>query len=282
MKPKAAFRAIPTTISGTDCGSLPGPLLGTIRMLLAGCAMAGLIGQAAAQTPVEHSSEVRMQLDFVVPAPALAKFLPAGWEPNIAKAGAAKDCNVRMIFIDRVDITKPDGQPATPGSNQLVYLAVPIKQTVGGTGGQMLIYGLTADPKDAPGPHGVYVHANAHRMERSTSVAAGKPTLTEEHWEFAAPSGEHMEVRLKYERAAARKTGSEVKFFSSINPGFYQIFKIDQGLDIMRNATVPVRDRVTEFSYKAGGGKIAPLFDGTERVVSIDALHWYNRSVSQP
>lgn len=266
MEPKAALEAI----------------LGATRVLLAGCAMAGLIGQADAQTLVEHSAEVRMQLDFVVPPAALSTFLPAGWEPNIATAGPAKDCNVRMIFIDRVDITKPDGSPATPGSNQLVYLAVPIKQPSTNTSGQMLIYGLTADPKDAPGPHGVYAHANTHRMERSTSAAAGKPTLTEEHWEFAAASGERMEVRLKYERAAARKISTEVKFFSSINPGFYQIFKIDQGLDIMRNATIPVRDRVPEFSYKAGGGKIAPLFDGTERVVSIDALHWYNRGVHQP
>ena len=255
---------------------------GAIQALLAGCAMAGLIGQAAAQTMVEHSSEVRMQLDFVVPPAALAKFLPAGFEPNIATQGPAKDCNVRMIFIDRVDITKPDGNPASPGSNQLVYLAVPVKRAGSSEAAQMLIYGLTADPKDAPGPHGVYAHANTHRMARSTSVAAGQPTLTEEHWEFAAASGERMEVRLKYERAAARKTSNEVKFFSSVNPSFHQIFKIDQGLDIMRNSTVPVRDRVTEFSYKAGGGKIAPLFDGTEKVVSIDALHWYNRGVYLP
>ena len=91
-----------------------GARIGGMAALLAGCAMAGLIGQASAETMVEHSSEVRMQLDFVVPAPALAKFLPAGWEPNIATQGPAKDCNVRMIFIDRVDITKPDGSPATP------------------------------------------------------------------------------------------------------------------------------------------------------------------------
>src|SRR5262249_58802427 len=97
-----------------------------------------------------------------------------------------------MIFIDRVDITKPDGSPATPGSNQLVYLAVPIKQSSGSNNGQMLIYGLTADPADAPGPHGVYVHANTHRMERSTSGSAGKPTLTEEQREFAAASGEPL------------------------------------------------------------------------------------------
>src|SRR5437870_7173188 len=144
-----------------------GARIGGMAALLAGCAMSGLVGQASAETMVEHSSEVRMQLDFVVPGPALAKFLPSGWEPNIATQGPAKDCNVRMIFIDRVDITKPDGSPATPGSNQLVYLAVPIKQSSGSENGQMLIYGLTADAKDAPGPHGVYAHASTNRMARS-------------------------------------------------------------------------------------------------------------------
>jgi hypothetical protein len=239
-------------------------------------AVAGWAAQASAETFVEHSSEVRMQLDFVVPPAALAKFVPAGFDMNVATQGAAKDCNVRMIFIDRVDITKQDGSVADPGSSQLVYLAVPVKQ------GQLLIHGLTANPKDAPGPHGVYQLATTYKVSRSTTANAGSPTMTDEHWEFAAASGEHMQVTLKYERAAARKASNEVKFYSAANPSFFQIFKIDQGLDIMRNATIPVRDRVKEFSVKAGGGKIAPLFDGTEKVVSIDALHWYTRGVYLP
>jgi hypothetical protein len=258
--------------------------LGTrgLHLLLTGIALAALPAQASAETFVEHSAEARMQLDFVVPDAALKKFLPAGFEPNVATQGPAKDCNLRMIFIDQVDITKQDGTPAQPGSNQLVYLAIPIKQTGTNTLGQMLIFGLTADPKDAPGPFGVYALAKDHGMSRSTSEDAGKPAITQEHWEFAAASGERMELNLRYERGTARRGSQETKFWSSVNPNFYQIFKIEQGLDIMRNATVPVRDRVAEFSYKATGGKIAPLFDGTERVVSIDALHWYNRGVYLP
>jgi hypothetical protein len=259
-----------------------GVRIGALRALTVGCAVSGFAAAASAQTFVEHSAEVRMQLDFVMPDAAVRKFLPARFESNVATQGAAKDCNVRVIFIDRVDITKQDGSPADPGSNQLVYLAVPIKQTASNTLGQMLIFGLTADAKDAPGPFGVYTHANSHRMTRSTTGGDGKPAMTEENWVFSAPSGEHLEVSLTYERAAARKTANETKFFSATNPGFQQIFKIEQGLDIMRNATVPVRDRVTKFSYKGSGGKIAPLFDGTERVVSIDALHWYNRGVYLP
>lgn len=251
-------------------------------MLLAVCALAGVLRTASAQTFIEHSAERRMQLDFVVPAEALKALLPAGWEPNIATSGAAKNCNLRMIFIDRIDITKGDGNPADRGSNQLVYLAAPVKQPATNTLGQMLVFGLTADVKDAPGPFGVYLHASSHRMERSTSVGTGKEPLTEEHWEFTAPGGEHLEAHLKYERGVARRNSNETKFFSATDPNFLQVFKIEQGLDIMRNATTNVRDRVKEFSYKASGGKLASLFDGSERVVSIDALPWYNRAVYTP
>jgi hypothetical protein len=234
---------------------------------------------ACAETFVEQSAEFRMQLDFVVPDAALKKFLPTGWEPNVATQGPAKDCNLRMIFIDRVDITGADGAPI--GSNRLVYLAAPVKQSGSSNAGQMIIAGLTADPKDAPGPFGNFELATTVRMDRSVAASA-KDALMEETWEFVAGNGERMEVHLKYERAPARKGGSEVKFFSPTNPASYQIFKVEQGLDIMRNATVPVRDRVKEFSYKAGGGRLGPLFDGSERVVSIDSFHWYNRGIYLP
>ena len=241
---------------------------------------AGPFDQARAETFVEHNAEFRMQLDFVVPDAALRKFLPAGWEPNVATQGPAKDCNLRLIFIDRIDITRADGQPT--GSSRLVYLAVPVKQGGSASAGQMIIAGLTTNPKDAPGPFGNYELATSHRMERSVAGGTAKETMMEEHWEFAAASGERLEVHLKYERAPARKGSNEVKFFSPADPTAYQIFKIEQGIDIMRNATVPIRDRVQEFSYKAAGGRLGPLFDGTERVVSIDSFHWYNRGVYLP
>src|SRR5712692_7905332 len=145
----------------------------------AGLAAALVLGTATLQTHaetfVEHSAEFRMQLDFVVPDAALRKFLPAGWEPNIATQGPAKDCNLRMIFIDRVDITGADGNPI--GSNRLVYLAIPVKQSGSSTVGQMIIAGLTTEAKDAPGPFGNYELATNHRMERSVGGSAGKDTL---------------------------------------------------------------------------------------------------------
>ena len=246
--------------------------------LLAVCVMGGWVRAADAQSLVEQSAEARMQLDFHVPDAALKAMLPAGVEPAIATTGAAKDANLRMIFIDRIAVTAPDGAPT--GSGQMVYLAIPIKQAAPNPIAQMLIYGLTSDPKEAPGPFGVYQLASTHRMERSTIADA--PAQTTENWEFAAASGEHMELHLKYDRGIGRKASNETKFFSSVNPGFYQIFKVDQNLDIMRNATITVPDKVKEFQYKASGGKIAALFDGSERVLSIDCLSSYNRAIYAP
>lgn len=249
-----------------------------LASLLAACAMGGLVRAADAQTLLQQSAEARMQIDFHVPDAALKAMLPAGVEPAVATAGAAKDANLRMIFIDRIAVTAPDGAPV--GSGQMVYLAIPIKQAAPAPIAQMLIYGLTSDPKDAPGPFGVYQLASTHRMERSTIADAQAQTT--ENWEFTAASGEHMELHLKYDRGIGRKASNETKFFSSVNPSFYQIFKVEQNLDIMRNATITVPDKVKEFQYKAAGGKIAALFDGSERVLSIDCLSWYNRAIYAP
>jgi hypothetical protein len=238
-----------------------------------------LAGPAKAQTLVDQAAEFRMQIDFAVPDAALRKFLPADWESAVATQGPAKDCNIRVIFIDRADITNGEGVPT--GSNRMVYLAAPVKQTGTNNAGQMIVAGLTADAKEVPGPFGNYEQATSHSMARSLKDD-GKVTTGEETWSFAAASGERLDIHIKYERGPARKGSQEVKFFSPSNPSSYQIFKVDSGIDIMRNATVPMRDRVSEFSYKITGGRLAAMFDGTEKVLSLDSFHWYNRGIYQP
>jgi hypothetical protein len=248
-----------------------------VALLLVAC---GLARPMHAETLLEHSAETRMQVDFVVADAALKTFLPAGWETDVATAGGAKDCNLRMIFVDRSDITGPDGAPK--GTSQLVYLEVPVKKPGANLAGRMVIDGLTADAKDAPGPFGVYKAAASHRLERSTIGAAGQPIQTAENWEFTGPGGERIELHVKYERRVARRGMGELKLFSGADPSFYQIVRLAQGLDPMRNATVPSRDTVSEFQYKGTGGILGTLFDGRERVVSIDSIHWNDRAIYLP
>ena len=257
----------------------------THRMAFTGALIAASLllstQSATAQTMLEQAAEHRFQLDFRVNDAALAKMLPAGWEPVIATQGPAKDCNLRMIFIDRVAIMGGDGKPAPRSTARLVYLAIPVKQTAGGAVGQMIIHGLTEHAADAPGAFGVYQHASTAKMSR-TAAASGGTMIGAEEWEFAAASGERMELHVEYERGPANKGGVEVKFFNPNDPSKFQIFKTDQAIDIMRNPTTNPPDHIRKFSYKAGGGRIAALFDGTEKVVSWDSFPWYIRTVSVP
>jgi hypothetical protein len=236
---------------------------------------------AHAETMVEYSSETRFQLDLKVPDAALAAYLPAGFTPNVAAQGAAKDCNLRAVFIDRVTINGPDGRPIGKGSNRLVYLVAPVKDP-SGANVQLVIAGLTEDPADSPGPFGNYLQATTHIMQRSTSDTTG-PILDSQDWNFAAATGEHLELHIKYERGVGNKGNpADTKFFSPKNPSFYQISRQEQVLDILRNVTTTPADRVKEFSFKGSGGSYAQLLDGAEKVLSWDNIIWIHRSVLLP
>jgi hypothetical protein len=241
----------------------------------------GAAPHARAEIVLEQAAEHRFQLDFHVPDAALQKMLPQGWAPAIATAGPAKDANLRMIFIDRMDVVGADGKPVGRGSARMVYLAIPVKQSAGEQTGQMIIAGLTDNTADVPGAFGVYQYAATAKMTRSVTSSGGASTATED-WDFASAGGEHMQVHVKYERAPAAKGGGEVKFFNPSDPSKYQIFKTEQATDITRNATTNPPDRVKEFSYRATGGRIGALFDGNEKVLSWDSQPWYNRTVIAP
>jgi len=251
-----------------------------LRLVTLSALAALMAPQAGAETFVENSAEVRLQLDFQVADAAIKKVLPAGWETDVATSGGAKDCNLRMIFVDRIAVTGPND--AATGTSQFVYLEVPVKKPGAGLAGRMVIDGLTANPNDAPGPFKVYQAATSHRMDRTNSAKPGQPVQIVEDWDFVGPNGAHMGLHLKYERGVPRKGGGELKLFSGADPNFYQIVKISQGLDPMRNVTVPARDLISEFSYTAAGGNLGMLFDGKERVISIDSIQWHNRAISLP
>src|SRR5262245_43383494 len=112
----------------------------------------GFGNRISAETPVESSVESRFQLDLHVHEAALLPLLPAGWTLNVATQGAAKDANLRAVFIDRITINGPDGKPVGKnGSNRLVWLVAPVKDSAGASA-QLVIGGLTEDPADTPGP----------------------------------------------------------------------------------------------------------------------------------
>lgn len=250
--------------------------------LVLGTATAGGPGNVSSQTIVEHSSELRFQLDLQVPSAALDAFIPPGFTLNISQQGAAKDANLRAIFIDRITINGPDGPPVGRGSNRLVYLAAPVRSPAG-ENVQLIIAGLTNDQSDVPGPYGVYLKATAHSFERSTSAFGEGPVIETQHWLFEAATGEHLEMHITFERGVANKgNASDRKFYSAKDPQSYRITRQEQVLEILKNVTTNPPDRVRAFSFRAGGGSYADLFDGTERVLSWDNILWVNGPVLVP
>jgi hypothetical protein len=241
-----------------------------------------LVPPAAAQTSapagnvLEQSSEYRFQLDLHVNDAALAKMLPAGWVTNAAVQGAAKDANLRLILVDAQNIVGPDNKVLGKGANRIAMLAAPVKS--GSDTGQMILGGISEDSA-VPDAYGVFLTATSVKMSRGTSDANGVVTCIDD-WDFEAAGGEHFVLHLKYVRGPANKGGGATKFYNPTNPSQYQISTTEQTTDITRNVTTNPPDRVLEFSLKAGGGKYAALFDGSEKPLSWDSQPTFVRVVS--
>ena len=250
-------------------------------MLLLVCTWVGAVPTASAQTLVESSAEARFQLDLQVPQAALTHLIPAGWTMNVSTWGAAMDANLRAIFIERMTINGPEGRPLGDGSNLLVYLTVPVTNAAGDNV-QLVIGGITEDPADAPGPFGNYLAATTHTLRRTTESGMG-PIIETQDWVFEAATGEYLRMSISFERGVGNsRPARETRFYSAKNPNFYQISKQQQVLDILRNVTTNPTDRVRAFSFSAGGGSYADLFDGTEKLLSWDNIVWLNREVYLP
>jgi hypothetical protein len=238
---------------------------------------------AAAGKVIESSNETRFQMDYHVPDAVLAAMMPAGFTSSVAATGPAKDCNLRVIFIDRVTINGPDGRPLGKGSSHLIYLEAPAKDA-SGANVRVVIGGLTDDPADAPGPFGNYLLATSRKVQRTTTADGTGPTLDAQDWLMEAAGGERIEMHVKYERGVAMRGArpQDVRIYSARNASIVQISSQEQVLDILRNTTTNPPDRVKEYAFKAGGGSYAKLFDGTEKPLSWDNVLWLNRTVTVP
>jgi len=234
-----------------------------------------------AQKLTETSTEVRFQLDLHVPEDALKGFLPAGWTSNVATQGAAKDANLRAIFVDCLAINGPDGKPLGNGSNRYVYLVAPVKDP-SGANVQLVLGGLTDDPANAPGPWGNFLLAATHKVKRGTSAESGS-NVDSQDWVFAVPTGEHIEMHIQFQKGVGnRGKRTETKYYSAKDPALYQDSQQEQVLDILRNVTTNPPDRVRKFSFKASGGAYAKLFAGPVPVLSWDNILWIDRAVTKP
>ena len=245
-------------------------------LALAAATVLGAV-RAEGQGMTEWSAEARTVLSFHVPDAAAQALLPAGWTVDPSTGAANKGANLTVTVMERLLVQDAQGKNMRSGTIRYAVMSVPARHTDGRTS-PMIVLGIS--PEGA-GAYGAYLTANVSRLERASSATAEEAGRAEETWEFGAATGDRLELRLAYRRAAPVKAQVQTTVRSGVHPAFTRTYRISQASDVIRSLTNPV-DRVESLQFKATGPRFAPLFDGTERLLSLPGIPWYVREISIP
>lgn len=226
---------------------------------------------------VGSNVDVRTTIAFKVSDAAVQQLVPEGWDISPPAAGPIAGSNVFVVLIDSFSNTGAEGSPAAPFRG--VVLAIPVKKKGAIPAVIMVVYGITAK-EGVPGAYGNYVpgRASIERMERFSTD--GKATA-DETWLFKTEDGNAVDVHVEYERGRMAQSKIEQQIHSGAKPEFFRIYRVNQVAEILRS-TATGADRVSKFSFKATGAKLAPLFDGSERLIGIISTPSYSRTIFLP
>jgi len=226
---------------------------------------------------VGSNVDARTLLAFKAPQAAVEKLLPAGWEINPPAAGPSKGFNLGVILIDQLMAQDPDGKPVDPVRGGV--LVAPVKKTGTESAGIMVLTGLMSPAGGVPGAYGVYALASPD-VERTVRSGANGISLVEESWQFTS-GDDRIGFQIQFARGSLSRSKAELKVFSAAKPDFYRIYRVEQAADVVRS-TETGADLAKKISFKASGPRFAPLFDGTEQLVSVTSIPWYARQVYLP
>jgi hypothetical protein len=219
---------------------------------------------------------VRTAMTLKVNEGALQKLLPPGFAMNPPAAGPARGSNLAITLIDYLMVQDPDGKPLPPRTT--VAINIPSKKTATGEAVGLVVGGFILEA-GAPGPYFNF-GASKISVNRQSHNIDGK-AIIDEAWDIKGNDGNVLEVSLQFERGVPARGKVETKIHSAAKPEFYRIYKFEQAADLVRSASMNV-DRATKFSIKASGPKLAPLFDGTQQVISITSVPYYSRTIYVP
>jgi hypothetical protein len=253
------------------------------RMVVGACALFALVviyaqAAAAGEKPVGTYGEERALLRFKVPDATVQRFLPEGWQASPESTGPSKDANLSVVFVDVFAAQSPDGKPEDP--YRVAAVVIPAKRQGTEATVPMVVTGFASIPGYAPGPYGVFALASA-TLDRHVHTDPGGKSNIEEAWEFKADGGDLVQLELQYVRGPLARSKIETMPHSASKPEFYRIYRIEQAADLVRS-TASGTDRAQKYVFKATGGKLSQIFDGSEQLVSITSLPFYSRQVSLP
>ncbi len=239
------------------------------------------IGSAWAETVVGHNNENRTIVALRVTPAAAQAWVPGPWQVDPIGAGPSKDANFLIVFINPWLVQGPDGKPAAPPIHRRVALVFPAKHPQTGEAAFFVARVYDSNPNAAPGPYKNSIPVATVRVEQTQAGAGTEPGTGSEVWDVRDASGGALEFRFQYQRGVPVRVKSESKPRSTVEPDFYRIYKVDQGVAMVKSVPAGI-DRIQQYSLRVTMAELAKLFDGTEEVVSVALVPWYLRQVSLP
>jgi hypothetical protein len=238
-----------------------------------------IAGVAASQTKVGSDVNVRTVVAVKIAEAEAQKLLPGGWQVNAVASGANQGANLTLTFIDELLTQDPEGKPKTNSVRRLA-VGVPAKNATTGAAGNNVVRVLTTNAESLPGPYKTSMPASL-RLEQSIKATDMEPAMVTERWEVRDRSGGIVALSLEYTRGVPARNKSEAKVYGGPDPAFFRIYRADMGGDVLRSAVAGV-DRLKKLSLRVTTAELKKAFDGTEQIVSVTALPWYQREVSLP
>jgi hypothetical protein len=236
-------------------------------------------GVASSETKVGSDVNVRTVVSVKIAEAEAQKLLPQGWQVNPFASGANQGANLTLTFIDELLSQDAEGK-AKSNTVRRVAVGMPAKNAATGAAGNNVVRVLTTDAKGLPGPYKTSAPASL-RLEQSIKATDMEPAMVTERWEVRDQSGGTMVLALEYTRGVPTRTKAEPKVYGGPDPAFFRIYRFDSGGDVLRSVPTGV-DRVKKLSLRVTTAELKKAFDGTEQIVSVVALPWYQREVSLP
>ncbi len=239
----------------------------------------GLWPAAWAETFVETNFDSRLNLHLRVSEAALKGWVPAPWQMSPAAGGPAKDANLTVVLLQRLLVLAPDGKPTPGATHRTVALVVPAKNIQTDESAPVVLRVYTADPQGLPGPYKNSVRANVRR-EFMLKGDGNEPGAGSEHWQMQTDGGS-IEVQVAYQRGVPSRGKSDSKVYSAVEPTFFRLYRVDQGLDFVKSVPAGI-DRLQSYRFRSTVTELARLFDGSEQLIAVSVIPWYFREVRLP
>ena len=240
-----------------------------------------LITQAGAETFIGSNVDNRIMVALQVGQAELQPWLPASWQVSPIPKGPLKGANLYLLFTDRLCDQDAQGKPARGGTCRVVALVAPAKHAQ--TGKPALFVIRVFAPHEDINLYNPYKNSVRATIRRECTVKGAnlEPGTVSDVWELKDSAGGIIKFQIEYQRAVPRRVKQELRPHSSVEPDFFRIYRVDQGMDLIKSAPAGI-DRAQSYQLHVTVSELSKMFDGSEKVVGFIELPFYIRKLSLP